>query len=66
VPGDDAAVDVVAAELARMLPAELLPDELADPAAVVLLLGARFSPAQLRCLHQARQHVRTRTSPPRP
>lgn len=64
-PADDAAVDGVAAELARMLPAELLPDELADPAAVVLLLGARFSPAQLRCLHQARHHARGRL-PPQP
>src|SRR5262245_27449163 len=63
-PADDAQVDAVAVELARVLPAELLPDELADPAAVVVLLGARFSPAQLRCLHQAREHART--SAPQP
>ena len=43
----------LAAELAGILPRELVPDDLADAVLPTVLLGARFSPAQLAVIHQA-------------
>ena len=46
-------VERLAAELAGVLPRELVPDDLADAVWPTVLLGARFSPAQLAVIHRA-------------
>jgi len=46
-------VERLAAELAGVLPRELVPDDLADAVWPTALLGARFSPAQLAVIHRA-------------
>jgi DNA-binding transcriptional MerR regulator len=46
-------VEQLAAELAGVLPRELAPDDLADAVLPTVLLGARFSPAQLAVIHRA-------------
>ncbi len=43
-------VDPLAQELAAALPADLLPVAIADTAMLMVLLGRRFSAAQLRCV----------------
>jgi len=48
-------VERLAAELARVLPRELVPDDLADAVLPTVLLGARFSPSQLAVIHRAAQ-----------
>ena len=45
-------VERLAAELAGVLPRELVPDDLADAVWPTVLLGARFSPAQLAVIHR--------------
>jgi DNA-binding transcriptional MerR regulator len=52
-------VERLAAELARVLPPELVPDDLADAVLPTVLLGARFSPAQLAVIHRAAQIQRS-------
>jgi len=55
-PGPPAGeVERLAAELADVLPRELVPDDLADAVWPTVLLGARFSPAQLAVIHRAAQ-----------
>src|SRR5215472_12824012 len=55
-PGPPAGeVERLAAELAGVLPRELVPDDLADAVWPTVLLGARFSPAQLAVIHRAAQ-----------
>jgi DNA-binding transcriptional MerR regulator len=52
-PGSSAGeVERLAAELAGVLPRELVPDDLADAVWPSVLLGARFSPAQLAVIHR--------------
>jgi hypothetical protein len=46
-------VGQLAAELAAVLPRELVPDDLADAVLPTVLLGARFSPSQLAVIHRA-------------
>jgi DNA-binding transcriptional MerR regulator len=46
-------VGQLAAELAAVLPRELVPDDLADTVLPTVLLGARFSPSQLAVIHRA-------------
>jgi DNA-binding transcriptional MerR regulator len=46
-------VGQLARELAGVLPRELVPDDLADAVLPTVLLGARFSPAQLAVIHRA-------------
>jgi MerR family transcriptional regulator, copper efflux regulator len=48
-------VEQLARELAGVLPRELVPDDLADAVLPTVLLGARFSPAQLAVIHRAAQ-----------
>jgi len=48
-------IEELAAELAGALPRELVPDDLADAVWPTVLLGARFSPAQLAVIHRAAQ-----------
>jgi DNA-binding transcriptional MerR regulator len=50
-----AEAEQLAAGLAGIVPRELVPDDLADPVWPAVLLGARFSPAQLAVLHRAAQ-----------
>jgi MerR family transcriptional regulator, copper efflux regulator len=50
-PADD--VGQLAQDLASVLPRELVPDDLADAVLPTVLLGARFSPAQLAVIHRA-------------
>jgi len=52
-------VEQLAAELAGILPRELVPDDLADAVLPTVLLGARFSPAQLAVIHRAAQIQRS-------
>jgi len=52
-------VERLAAELAGVLPRELVPDDLADAVLPTVLLGARFSPAQLAVIHRAAQFQRS-------
>ena len=55
-PGPPAGeVERLAAELVGVLPRELVPDDLADAVWPTVLLGARFSPAQLAVIHRAAQ-----------
>ena len=54
-------VERLAAELAGVLPRELVPDDLADAVWPTVLLGARFSPAQLAVIHQAARIQRPTT-----
>jgi DNA-binding transcriptional MerR regulator len=54
-------VEQLAAELAGALPRELVPDDLADAVWPTVLLGARFSPAQLAVIHRAAQIQRSTT-----
>ena len=54
-------VERVAAELAGVLPRELVPDDLADAVWPTVLLGARFSPAQLAVIHRAARIQRSTT-----
>ena len=54
-------VERLAAELAGVLPRELVPDDLADAVLPTVLLGARFSPAQLAVIHRAAQIQRSAT-----
>ena len=62
VPGPPASdVEQLAAEIAGTLPRELVPDDLADAVLPTVLLGARFSPAQLAVIHQAAQIQRSAT-----
>ena len=62
VPGPPASdVEQLAAELAGTLPRELVPDDLADAVLPTVLLGARFSPAQLAVIHRAAQIQRSAT-----
>jgi DNA-binding transcriptional MerR regulator len=59
-PGPPAGeVERLAAELAGVLPRELVPDDLADAVLPTVLLGARFSPAQLAVIHRAAQFQRS-------
>jgi len=58
-PAGDA--EQLAHELARVLPRELVPDDLADAVLPTVLLGARFSPAQLAVIHRAAQIQRSTT-----
>ena len=46
-------LEQLAAQLAAILPAELLPDQLADPVIPTILLGGRFSRQQIDVLHRA-------------
>ena len=48
-------LDRLAAEIAEVAPWELIPDDLVDAVMPTVLLGARFSPAQLAVLHRAAQ-----------
>jgi DNA-binding transcriptional MerR regulator len=48
-------VEELARDLAGVLPRELVPDDLADAVLPTVLLGARFSPAQLAVIHRAAQ-----------
>jgi DNA-binding transcriptional MerR regulator len=50
-----AEIEQLAAELARILPCELVPDDLADAIWPAVLLGTHFSPAQLSVLHRTAQ-----------
>ena len=60
VPGPPASdVEQLAAEIAGTLPRELVPDDLADAVLPTVLLGARFSPAQLAVIHRVAQIQRT-------
>ena len=43
----------LAKDLARVVPAGLLPDQLADPVVPTVLLGARFSKQQMEVIHRA-------------
>jgi DNA-binding transcriptional MerR regulator len=52
-------VEQLAAGLAGILPRELVPDDLADAVLPTVLLGARFSPAQLAVIHRAAQIQRS-------
>jgi len=52
-------VERLAAELARVLPRELVPDDLADAVLPTVLLGARFSASQLSVIHRAAQIQRS-------
>ena len=52
-------VEQLAAGLAGILPRELVPDDLADAVLPTVLLGARFSPAQLAVIHRAAQLQRS-------
>ena len=62
VPGPPASdVEQLAAEIAGTLPRELVPDDLADAVLPTVLLGARFSPAQLAVIHRAAQIQRSAT-----
>ena len=54
-------VERLAAELAGVLPRELVPDDLADAVWPTVLLGARFSPAQLAVIHRAARIQRSTT-----
>jgi len=54
-------VERLAAELAGVLPRELVPDDLADAVLPTVLLGARFSPSQLAVIHRAAQIQRSTT-----
>jgi DNA-binding transcriptional MerR regulator len=45
----------LAAEIAELAPWDLIPDDLVDAVLPTVLLGARFSPAQLAVLHRAAQ-----------
>src|SRR5215469_4678726 len=54
-------VEQLAAELAAVLPRELVPDDLADAVWPTVLLGARFSPHQLAVIHRAAQIQRSTT-----
>jgi hypothetical protein len=55
---DDQQISEIAAELAAIVPVELLPDELTGPEGFALLVGRRASPAQVRCLLQAGHRAR--------
>jgi DNA-binding transcriptional MerR regulator len=46
-------LEQLAGQLAAVLPAELLPDQLADPVIPTILLGGRFSRQQMEVLHRA-------------
>jgi DNA-binding transcriptional MerR regulator len=48
-------IEELSQELAGVLPRELVPDDLADAVWPSVLLGARFSPAQLAVIHRAAQ-----------
>jgi len=52
-PAGDA--EQLAADLADVLPRELVPDDLAEAVWPTVLLGARFSPTQLAVIHRAAQ-----------
>ena len=54
-------VERLAAELAGVLPRELVPDDLADAVWPTVLFGARFSPAQLAVIHRAARIQRSTT-----
>lgn len=55
---DDQEIPVIGAALARIVPLELLPDELTGPEGFALLVGRRASPAQVRCLLEAGRRAR--------
>ena len=54
-------IEELAQDLAGVLPRELVPDDLADAVWPTVLLGARFSPAQLAVIHRAAQIQRSAT-----
>jgi hypothetical protein len=62
---DDPQIGEVAAGLARLVPVELLPDDLTAPQGFALLVGPRASPAQVRCLLEAGRRARRRRKPTR-
>ena len=54
-------VELLAQELADVLPRELVPDDLAEAVLPTVLLGARFSPTQLAVIHRTARIQKART-----